>query len=220
MGVINVDMHIHTIDSKDSLCSYESILKVCKKRNIDCIAICDHDSIRGAQIISNMNTEIKIIIGEEINTAQGEIIGLFLKQWIEPNMDVFNTIKKIREQNGIVYIPHPFDRLRKKRLKPDVLYDVCELSDIIEVFNSRNVYNEDNIKAFEFAQSKEILKGLGSDAHTPFEIGNSYIKMQDFNSPEEFLTSLSNAQYITKKSPLFVHFITKIVKHYNRWRTR
>ena len=206
---LKVDLHVHTIYSYDSLLSLRTLVKACKRRCINCIAVTDHNTIEGA--LKMRAYPIKVIIGEEITTKDGEIIGLFLNEEIPRNLSVQETIDKIKEQDGIVYIPHPFDRMRKSRLRISD-DNIWRQANIIEVFNSRCIFQEDNRKALNFAEVTGSLRGYGSDAHTNIEVGNTYVKMVDFYSRKEFLKNLKDGIPYCKRSPILVHAYTKVIK--------
>jgi len=149
-----------------------------------------------------------VIVGEEIMTNSGEIIGLFLNEEIKPT-SLEESIEAIKDQDGIVYIPHPFDRLRKASISNKHL---VRYADIIEVFNSRCVYVQDNEKARQLVKENNLLAGAGSDAHTNFEIGNAYVEIEEFESKKEFLKNLKIGKPHGKRSPVWVHGITKALK--------
>ncbi len=160
------DLHIHSNYSYDSILKPRNIIKIAKKRGLDGIAITDHNTIQGGLEARNINKDqnFVVIVGCEIHTDIGDIIGLFLEKEIK-SRDYMGVIREIRDQSGIVVLPHPY---RSHKLNPQLIENV----DAIEVFNSRNNDNE-NIKASKLAEryKKPIL--AGSDAHFASEIGNS-----------------------------------------------
>jgi len=214
--MLNMDMHVHTFYSKDSRMKFKKLEKAAIKKGIDVLIITDHNRIDGALKFKNYTKKINVIIGEEIMITKGEIIGLFLNEKISPGLPPKETIEKIKEQDGLVYIPHPFDRLRSSAIKERILYDIIKDIDIIEVFNSRNVFKKDNEKALKFANKHNIIKGVGSDSHTRWEVGHSYVEIKNFDNAEEFLINLNYSSLITKKSSILVHFITKYIKIFRR----
>jgi len=205
------DLHIHSFASHDSLISKKEILALCRKRNIGAIAITDHNEIFGA-IKLQKELPVKIIIGEEITTQKGEITGLFLKRKIKPGLTLRETLKQIKAQKGIVYLPHPFDTStgRNSLGLTDVLECIKEI-DLVEVFNSRTFLSRYNKKAFEFAKKYEKTMVAGSDAHSPGEIGLAGIKIDNFEK-EDFLEKAKKATIFGKKSPAYVYLITKLVR--------
>jgi hypothetical protein len=145
---------------------------------------------------------VKVIVGEEVKTAsQGEVIGLFLSEKIARGMSLDETIAEIRRQGGLVYVPHPFDRLHSV---PDYehLLEVIEDVDAIEVFNPRVAFSAFNEEALRFAAKYRITAGAGSDSHVAQGLGSVRIRMRDFDGPEEFLESLRDADLVRKPQSL------------------
>ena len=145
---------------------------------------------------------IKVIVAEEVKTAdQGEVIGLFIEEKIPRGMTLQETIAEIRRQGGLVYVPHPFDRMHAV---PDYehLLDVVEDIDAIEVFNPRVAFSAFNEEAARFAAKYRIVAGAGSDSHVAQGLGSVKIRMRDFDGPEEFLESLRDADIVRKRQSL------------------
>jgi len=202
-----LDMHVHTFRSPDCNSSYEKLIARARTLDIDCLAITDHDRMRGALEMQTLG-ELPIIVGEEIKTREGEIIGLFLKEWIPPRLTPEETVRLIREQGGIVYIPHPFDRLRRSPLRPEALDRIADLVDAIEVINSRNHFREDNWRAEEFAARHGLLRGAGSDAHSLYELGHALVELDPFDDRDSFLRSLEGATVSGVPSLPIVHVVS------------
>jgi predicted metal-dependent phosphoesterase TrpH len=211
--VINIDPHVHTEYSSDSKISIGEVINISRTKGLNGVAITDHNSIEGALIIKqNVPDGFVIIVGEEIKTSEGEITGLFLKERVPPGFSSEETIEKIKSQGGLVCITHPFCRFRRSRLKFETLRRIIAVVDIIEIFNSRNIFQADNNRAYTFAKDNKKLIMVGSDAHIPYEYGKSYIRMSPFDNADEFKRSLSSAEFVTQKNPLWVHFVTKWTK--------
>ena len=213
--MIRADPHIHTIYSKDGFITARGLIHRCKKKGIDCVAICDHNTIQGALQFKD-EVPLEIIVGEEVDTRGGEIIGLFLTEEIPPDLSPVETVKRIKEQNGLVYIPHPFDTFRKATIGADALNQIFNHIDIVEVFNSRSLFNKSDKKALQFCKKNGFIVVVGSDAHTRYEIGNSYLEMEDFDTKEDFLENLKNARLVTKRTPIFVRMWIKFLKILHR----
>jgi glycosyltransferase involved in cell wall biosynthesis len=200
--MIDVDLHMHTDHSYDCATPVEVLLAEARARGLGAIAITDHNEISGAQTARALADGLKVIVGEEVKTAdQGEVIGLFIEEKIPRGMSLQETIDEIKRQGGIVYVPHPFDRLHSV---PDYehLLGVLEGVDAIEVFNPRVAITEFNDEAVRFAAKYRIPAGAGSDAHVPQGLGSVRIRMRDFNGPEEFLESLRDADIVRNPASL------------------
>ena len=215
MGQVRVEVHTHTKYSKDSMLNKYLYLLMLKIRKINVVAITDHNTIKGGVEYKKFLEKygVRVIVGEEIFTTKGEIIGLFLKNEIPAGLTPKETIDKIRKQNGIVYIPHPYDEKRYKTVLPlnEIEKNIKNI-DIIECHNGRNILQEFSIKQEEIANRYKKLKMVGSDAHIFFELGRNYNMMEDFNSEDTFLKNLENVMFKQKKCIKISHQITKIVK--------
>ncbi len=200
--LIDVDLHMHTDHSHDCATPTEVLLAEAKARGLGAIAVTDHNEISGAFEAEAKAEGIKVIVGEEVKTAsQGEVIGLFLSEKIPRGMSLQETIDEIKRQGGIVYVPHPFDRMHSV---PDYEHLLAVLDDVdaIEVFNPRIAISEFNEEAVRFAAKYRIPGGAGSDAHVPQGLGSVRIRMRDFDGPEEFLESLREADVIRRPASL------------------
>jgi predicted metal-dependent phosphoesterase TrpH len=155
---------------------------------------------------------LKVIVGEEVSTTSGHVIGLFLKQPIRAGLSVKETIYRIRDQSGLVYLPHPFDRVRSTHLSSRDLEEVAKEVDMVEVFNSRNLFDKANRQALDYAQANGRLQTAGSDAHIPSEVGRSYVEMSDFADAREFLASLQSGRVEGCKTSLTVRAYIKFRK--------
>jgi histidinol phosphatase-like PHP family hydrolase len=203
--LIDVDLHMHTDHSPDCATPVDVLLETAKARGLGAIAVTDHNVITGAHEAAARADGIKVIVAEEVKTAsQGEVIGLFIEDHIPRGMSMEETIAEIHRQGGLVYMPHPFDRMHAV---PDYehLLNVVEDVDAIEVFNARVAVRSFNEEAVKFARKYRIPGGAGSDSHVPQGLGSVRIRMRDFDGPEEFLESLREADIIRKpKSLLYV----------------
>src|SRR4051812_10608557 len=200
--LIHVDLHMHTNHSHDCATSVDKLLETAKAQGLGAIAVTDHNEISGALEARERANGIKVIVGEEVKTKdQGEVIGLFLEEKIPRGLSLQETIAAIRDQGGIVYVPHPFDRMHSV---PDYehLLGVVEEIDAIEVFNPRVAFSAFNEEAERFAAKYRIVAGAGSDSHVAAGLGSVKIRMRDFDGPEEFLESLRDADIIRKRQSL------------------
>jgi glycosyltransferase involved in cell wall biosynthesis len=200
---IHVDLHMHTDHSPDCATPVETLLETAADVGLGAIAITDHNEISGAiEARDKANWQVKVIVAEEVKTAdQGEVIGLFIEDKIERGMTLQETIAEIRRQGGLVYVPHPFDRMHSV---PDYehLLDVVEDIDAMEVFNPRVAISAFNEEAARFAAKYRIVAGAGSDSHVAQGLGSVKIRMRDFDGPEEFLESLRDADIVRKRQSL------------------
>jgi hypothetical protein len=201
---IEVDLHMHTDHSYDCATPVEVLLASAREAGLGAIAVTDHNEISGA-LEAQAKAEqagVRVIVGEEIKTAgQGEVIGLFLKEKIPRDLSLAETIERIRRQDGLVYVPHPFDRMHAV---PDYehLLTVLDQVDAIEIFNPRVAISAFNEEADRFAAKYCIPAGAGSDAHVPQGLGSVRVRMADFDGPREFLESLRGAEILTRPSSL------------------
>jgi hypothetical protein len=204
-GHIHCDLHMHTDHSPDCATPAELLLETAKDQGLGAIAITDHNEISGALEAKEIAARIggiQVIVAEEVKTAhQGEVIGLFLQERIERGMSMAETIAEIRRQGGLVYVPHPFDRLHSV---PDYehLLEVVDEIDILEVFNPRVAFSAFNEEAVRFARKYSIVPGAGSDSHVVQGLGSVKIRLRDFEGPEEFLESMRDADIVRKHKNL------------------
>lgn len=199
---ITADFHVHSYYSDDSVITFPLLLKWCEQSGVDVVAIMDHDRFEGAVEFKRLSEERrsagvwapKIIPGQEIRTARGEICGLFLKEHIPAHLPPDETMKIIRSQGGLVYVPHPFDLLKIKRLKASELAELSGLVDIIEVINGKPRFPAANILAQRFVRNHPFTLAAGSDAHEPTKIGAVRVLLDEFDTPEELMQSLRGAR--------------------------
>jgi predicted metal-dependent phosphoesterase TrpH/glycosyltransferase involved in cell wall biosynthesis len=201
---IDVDLHMHTDHSHDCATPVEVLLATARAQGLGAIAVTDHNEISGALEAAEKAADygVKVIVGEEVKTAhQGEVIGLFLKERIPRGLTLSETVAEIRRQGGVVYVPHPFDRMHAV---PDYehLLDVVGDVDAIEVYNPRVAIGSFNEEASRFAAKYRIPAGAGSDAHVAQGLGSVRVRVPDFDGPEEFLEALRAAEIVTKPSSL------------------
>jgi len=195
---------MHTDHSHDCATPVEVLLATAREQGLGAIAVTDHNVITGAYEARDKAAEygVKVIVAEEVKTAdQGEVIGLFIEQKIERGMTLAETIAEIKRQGGLVYVPHPFDRMHSV---PDYEHLLAIVDDIdaIEVYNPRVAIGSFNEEAQRFAAKYRILAGAGSDSHVAPGLGSVRVRMADFDGPQEFLEALREAVITTKPSSL------------------
>ena len=202
--LIDVDLHMHTDHSFDCATPVEVLLETARRQGLGAIAVTDHNLISGAVEAQAKAAEygVKVILGEEVKTAsQGEVIGLFIHEKIPRGLSMEETVAEIKRQGGVVYVPHPFDRMHAV---PDYEHLLTILDDVdaIEIYNPRVAIGSFNEEAERFAAKYRILAGAGSDSHVAQGLGSVRVRMPDFDGPEEFLESLRQAEILTKRSSL------------------
>lgn len=195
-GWVRVDLHAHTMWSGDSTTTPEELEQAVIESGIDVVCITDHNAIKGAvELVDRL--PCRVIVGEELRTHAGEIIGLFLGERVPFGLTPADAAREIRGQGGVVYVPHPFDPMRRNLAEAALEALVDErLVDVIEVRNAKTSLESLNRRAQEFADERGLLAGAGSDAHVPSALGAAYVEMPDFDGPCEFLASLASARVV------------------------
>jgi predicted metal-dependent phosphoesterase TrpH len=210
--LIDVDLHMHTDHSGDCATPVEVLLARAREQGLGAIAVTDHNEISGALEARRQAAApdparpsaapVKVIVAEEVKTAeQGEVIGLFIEEKIPRGLSLQETVAEIKRQGGLVYVPHPFDRMHSV---PDYehLLKILDDVDAIEVFNPRVAIGAFNEEAARFAAKYRIVAGAGSDSHVAQGLGSVRIRMRDFDGPQEFLQSLRDADILTRPTSL------------------
>lgn len=212
---LHLDLHVHSNHSPDSVIPMGSLVR-CWERHRILTVVCDHDTLLGSlgliRALRGVRAEVPEIPAMEITTGEGEIIGLFLTDEIPPGLSAADTLDRIRDQGGLSLIPHPFCTYRSRVLRPQVRDALAGRIDIIEGFNGRNHTDADNLAAVEYAQERGIPISAGSDAHTPMELGRTYMSLEPFASPSEFLAALRSARIHFRRMHSGIHMVTRAVK--------
>ena len=208
---LRADFHIHTEYSMDCNMSLENIIKRCQKMNIDCIAIADHGTVKGALKMQDI-APFKVIVAEEILTPHGEVMGMFLKEGIPSGISFEEAISRIKAQDALVCIPHPFVPLRGLKMEYSRLEELADRIDAIEVFNARSSLPIGESKAQVFASKYNLPVTAGSDSHTLGEIGYTYVRLPWFDGKDDFLDALRKGTISQRRSNLFVHFRSSLTR--------
>jgi predicted metal-dependent phosphoesterase TrpH len=198
------DLHMHTRWSSDCAIPVEALLEHAEAEGLGAIAITDHNAIGGALEAVELarDRDLVVIPGEEVKTdAQGEVIGLFLEEEIPRGLSFADTIAAVHEQGGLVYLPHPFDRMHAIP-DPATLHRHLPEIDVLEVYNARLLFEAYNDEAARFARKYGLLAGAGSDAHVLQGVGTGALRMRRFEDPEEFLLSLRTAEILRRPKSL------------------
>lgn len=215
---IKLVFHVHTSVSKDSWATPSAIVSWCRRKGVDVIAITDHNQINGAFEVKRLaKGNPEVIIGEEISTQNGEIIGLFLKKLIPRGLKTLEAIKEIKKQGGLVVLPHPGERLRRSSLKRMKVLEIIDKVDIVEVYNSRTVFNADNIWSQQTAQAFGLPQLYGSDAHFARRIDQSYNLTPKFHSQDEFMESLGYNQACGHRSGLLIQAASVAIRFIKKY---
>jgi hypothetical protein len=196
--LIRADFHVHSNYSPDSVVTFPRLVEGCRRGGIDTVAIMDHDVLEGAVEFNQLSVEARlkgdyaprVIVGEEVRTSGGEICGLFLREHVPKGLTPLETMQLIRTQGGLVYVPHPFDILKMKRLKARELEELAHMIDIIEAFNGKPRFPGANWLARRFLKDHDFVSAAGSDSHEPTHFGAVYVEMEEFSGPEELMENL------------------------------
>lgn len=216
LNLWKVDLHTHTIYSKDCLTQTAKLVEQARRVGLQKVAITEHNRLDGALVAKAMAPDL-IIVGEEIKTTHGEIIAYFVKEEVPRGLSPQETIARLRDQGAVISIPHPLDSVRTSAMRLTNVLQVIDQVDALEVLNARCVLDRDNLAAAALAQEHGKLLTAGSDAHTPAELGRCYLEMPPFeDNGASFLAALTQAKVGGVISPFWPHFAST----YAKWRKR
>ena len=198
MERMRIDLHCHSEASHDCVTPLKDIPARCLERGIGVQAITDHNKLWGAQELkarvadSDYSDDLTVIVGEEISTTEGEIIGLFLDEVIPKGLTPEETVSEIRAQGGLVLLPHGFDPRKTYRLKPRAVERIAGDIDIVETFNARVSDIKWNEAARVWASERGVVLSAGSDAHTLRDIGDAWTQTPEraIVTPADLLAAL------------------------------
>lgn len=198
------DLHSHTVWSRDCCTTVPEVVRGCRRAGITCLAVTDHNEIEGALRVRDA-AGFRVIVGEEIFTREGELIGLFLETRIPPRLPFRETAQRIRAQGGLVYVPHPVSGIRKSQLSRAVLEDNVDLLDVVESYNARTLFAGDAESRWlaGFIDGHRLATAAASDAHSPWEIGNVRMELEDFETPAGLVQALRSARVHARPAPLW-----------------
>jgi len=230
---IKADLHIHSSASYDCRTQPWAVIATCLRRGLGAFAVADHNTLDGsltaAELVASQEFADfmaehypgrpvpKAVVAQEVNTREGEAMGMFLSRPLTRGLSLAETIIEIHEQGGLVNIPHPFARVAHRRPRLDVLERYADVIDVVEVYNARNVSPRDDLIAFDFARRHGLGRSAGSDAHFRNEIGRGYVLLDDFDGRDSFLTSLRNAEPAGRKTPPVVPLVTWLRNFPGAW---
>ncbi len=217
------DLHCHSAYSFDSLSKPADLVRVAIERGLTHLAITDHERIEGAQAARDLAPpELTVIVGEEIRSADGDVVGLYLERAVPPGLSALETVAAIHEQGGLAGIPHPFDRFRASglaSLPEDRLTEVAAAIDYVETWNARVPSAATNERARDFAVTHGLPGVASSDAHTLIEVGVASTRLAGpITGPAELLAALATATLTTGRASYLVRGLTPVNKLVNRLR--
>ena len=176
-GTVRIDLHVHTRHSHDSAAPVSSVLQRCRDSGLGMVAVTDHDSIRGGLEARERADGFPVIVGEEIKSSKGDIIGLFLEQPVPPRLSPSETVKRVKAQGGLVGVPHPFDRIRPTAMGRRALLEILPWVDFLEGYNAHTMLSVDNRRGVDFAEEYSLPVVACSDSHSALELGRTYTEV-------------------------------------------
>lgn len=211
------DFHIHTRFSRDSLLTEERFIEKAIERGLTHVAVTNHNNVEGAIAVRDkvaelgLTDKLTVIVGEEVSTADGEVVGVFLTKTIPRGLSANETADEIHRQGGLVSIPHPFDPFRASHIKEGPLRNLAEVRkiDMLEVFNSRVTFQRHNQEAAEFAARYGIPGISASDSHSSFEVAMAFNAMPPFESADELRQALTENDWHASRSSVLIHLTTR-----------
>ncbi len=204
---LRVDLHTHTHYSPDGITSPERFVAACQRKGITCAAVTDHNTIRGALAVKEI-APFRVIVGEEIRSREGEIIGLFLTEEVPGGLSPQETIERVRAQGGLVSLPHPLDRFRGG-VGAEGLARLAPLVALVEAKNARSTLGRANDEAARLTEKHGLLGLAVTDAHSPWELGRVYVEMPQFEGSADFLEALRQGELAGRLSSPLVHLISR-----------
>ncbi len=202
--MLKVDFHTHTYHSKDSITTIEQLITAAYKNGLDRVVVTDHNTLGGALEAREAAPDL-IIVGEEVQTTEGEFLAAFVTQELPKGLEPLEALKRLKDQGAFISISHPFDPNRSG-WSMDTLQRIATQVDAIEIFNARVVDARHNQLAAEFAAGLNLAGTAGSDGHHPSEIGRAYSLVPEFHDAESLRAAIRTAQVGGRISSPFVHF--------------
>ena len=211
------DFHIHTRFSRDSILTEEKFIEKAVERGLTHVTVTNHNNIEGAIAVRDkvaqlgLTDRLTVILGEEVSTSDGEVVGMFLTKTIPRGLSANETADEIHRQGGLVSIPHPFDPFRGSHIREGPLRNLAEVGkiDMVEVFNCRITLQRHNEEAAEFASRYGIPGIAASDSHSSFEVAMAFNAMPAFDTAEELKALLPQNEWHASRSSVFIHATTR-----------
>lgn len=205
-GVVRVDLHVHTRFSHDSAAPVGSVLRRCGEAGLGLVAVTDHNSIRGG-LEARERGGAGVVVGEEIKSAQGDVLGLFLEEAVPGGLSALETVRRVKGQGGLVGIPHPFDRVRPTAMGGRALVEVLEWVDFVEGFNGHTLLAGDNRRGAEFAGDYGLPVVFCSDSHSALELGRCYTEVPGGEldgTPEGLMRAIRAGRGVGRRAPAWL----------------
>lgn len=199
--MVRVDFHVHSSASFDCKSEPERVAARCRLLGLAPVFLTDHDTIDGAVRLQELGIG-RVVVGEEVMTSEGELIGLFLARPVRSGLAPMEAALEIKGQGGLVYLEHPYDHSRR-HLSEAGIEAVAELIDIVEVFNGRSD-EKANRQAEGLRATLGGAPGAGSDAHSLGEIGSVYVEMEEFDGADDFLVKLRRSKIVKHRLKLLL----------------
>jgi predicted metal-dependent phosphoesterase TrpH len=215
MTHLRVEFHCHTIYSKDCLTRPADLVKACRRKRLDRVVITDHNTIAGAQVAQTIDPEL-VIVGEEIMTTRGEILAAFVIEEVPKGLTPQETIRRLKDQGAFISVSHPFDRWRSGHWREEHLLKILPEVDAIEVYNSRCMLPRFNREAHQLAEKHHLAGTVGSDAHTAFELGQSFMELEPFEGPEGLREVIRRGVPRVRRSPAWVRLTSRYAVVYKK----
>jgi predicted metal-dependent phosphoesterase TrpH len=190
---VRIDLHLHSRYSHDGQSTLQELIDRCAECGLDRIALTDHNTVEGALALAEIAPDLAIV-GEEAKTREGEVIGLFITRRLPPYLRAEDVMDMIHEMGGLTYVPHPLDRHRSNFTAERVV----ELANRIDIIETYNAWCEpaENQAAARLALELEKVSATGSDAHAASELGRSWMEIEDYTTPQDFLDKLRRARHV------------------------
>jgi predicted metal-dependent phosphoesterase TrpH len=226
-----VDFHIHTRFSRDSILTEQTFIEKAIERGLTHVCVTNHNNVEGAIVVRDkvaelgLSDRLTVVLGEEVSTADGEVVGIFLTKTIPRGLSAKETADEIHRQGGLVSIPHPFDPFRGSHIREGPLRNLAELNkiDMVEVFNCRVSLQRHNAEAAEFADRYGIAGIAASDSHSSFEVAMAFNALPSFETAAELKAVLPENDWHASRSSVFIHATTRwaVWKNmFDSWRGR
>ncbi len=213
--MLTLELHSHSYASEDCLTRPADIVRTCRRRGIDRLAVTDHNAIGGALEAQALAPDL-IIVGEEVMTTQGELLAFFVRECVPAGLPPAEAIARLRAQGAFISVSHPFDRYRHGAWREADLAAILPDVDAIEVFNARCMAAADNDRALAFARAHAKPGTVGSDAHSLRELGRAVLRVPAAASPADLARALPGGQVVARLSSPAIHLTSRFAKNWRR----